>query len=69
MTIFDALGGQPFENFVGKEENDGNKHCLLFPQCFLSYERQLKHFELHLICRLQMLSIWASLKFCRLVKD
>ena len=26
------------ENIVGKEENAGNQHFLLFPQCFLSYE-------------------------------
>ena len=32
---------KPFENIVGKEENAGNQHFLLFPQCFLSYETQL----------------------------
>ena len=25
----------PFENIVGKGENAGNQHFLLFPQCFL----------------------------------
>ena len=29
-----------FENIVGKEENAGNQHFLLFPQCFLTYQRQ-----------------------------
>ena len=27
---------KPFENIVGKGENAGNQHFLLFPQCFLS---------------------------------
>ena len=44
MTTSDALGKKAFEN-VGKEENAGNQHFFLFPQCFLSYERQLKYFE------------------------
>ena len=26
-----------FENIVGKGENAGNQHFLLFPQCFLSF--------------------------------
>ena len=40
MTTFDALEEKKNENIVGKE-NAGNQHFLLFPQCFLSYERQL----------------------------
>ena len=31
---------KPFENIVGKGENAGNQHFLLFPPCFLSYQRQ-----------------------------
>ena len=31
--------------------------CLLFPQCFLFYQRQKLSFSLHLICCLQILSI------------
>ena len=57
-----------FENIVGKEENAGNQHFLLFPQCFLPIQKQTLTFELHLLCRLQILLIWASLKFCYLVK-
>ena len=34
MTTFKALKEKPFENIVGKEENAGNQHFLLFPQCF-----------------------------------
>ena len=33
----------PFENIVGKEENAGNHHFLLFPQCFLPYKKQEGH--------------------------
>ena len=31
---------RPFENIVGKGENAGNRHFLLFPQCFQHYHRQ-----------------------------
>ena len=37
MTPFDAYGKEPFENIVGKEENAGNQHFLLFLHCFLVY--------------------------------
>ena len=30
----------PFENIVGKGENGGNQHFLLFPQCFLFYQEE-----------------------------
>ena len=33
-----TLKKKPFVNIVGKEENAGNQHFLLFPQCFLPYE-------------------------------
>ena len=46
-----------FENIVGKGENAGNQHYLLFPQCFLSFLKQASDFEEHSICFLQMLSI------------
>ena len=29
-----------FENIVGKGENAGNQHFLLFQQCFLLYQRE-----------------------------
>ena len=47
-----------FENIVGKGENAGNQHFLLFPQCFLPVPKQISIFQSHLFCRLQMLSIW-----------
>ena len=43
-----------FENIVGKEENAGNQHFLLFPQCFLSYARQKSLCKQQLDCLLQM---------------
>ena len=33
-TINNPEEKKPFENIVGKGENAGNKHFLLFPQCF-----------------------------------
>ena len=34
-----ASNKRAFENIVGKGENAGNQHFLLFPQCFLPYHR------------------------------
>ena len=36
------------KTFVGKEENAGNQHFLLFPQCFLPFPNQISVFETHL---------------------
>ena len=58
-----------FVNIVGKGENAGNQHFLLFPQCFLLFPTKISIIGIHLFCRLQMLSIWAGLKFCRMVKS
>ena len=88
MTTFDKLEKKPFENIVGKEENAGNQHFLLFQHYFLLWEKKKMlvisiFFFSHIvfyplkdnfnilsnIWRLQMLPIWAILKFCRLVKD
>ena len=33
------LGKKPFENIVGKGKNAGNQHFLLFPQCFLPFQK------------------------------
>ena len=53
---------------VGKGENAGYQHFLLFTQSFLPIPKQISIFQLHFICHLQMLSIKTSPKFCRLVK-
>ena len=65
MTLYK----NPFENIVGKGENAGNQHFLLFPQCFLPFPKEFSNFLSHLFCCLQMLSIWTSLKFYRFVKS
>ena len=52
-----TLKKEPFENIVVKEENAGNQHFLLFPQCFLFYPEQTFTFGSPLISRLQMLWI------------
>ena len=43
-----------FENILGEGENAGNQHFLLFPKCFLSFQRNiLFNFMQHLVCHLQ----------------
>ena len=51
-----------FENIVGKGENAGNQHFLLFPQCFLYLPRQISILWSHLFCRLQMCLMWTDVK-------
>ena len=53
---------------MGKGENAGNQHFLLFPQCFLSSNNHFSIFHLYLFCCPQMLWIWTSPIFCHLVK-
>ena len=48
-----TLKKKPFENNVGKEENAGNQHFLLFPECFLPFPRQSLIFQSHLFFQLQ----------------
>ena len=58
-------------NIVRKGEIACNKQFLLFSQCFLPYvfyyiTDRISH--VRMICRLQMLWIWLSPKFCHLAK-
>ena len=39
-----------------------------FPRWVLPFPIQISNFQLHLFCCLQMLSVWTSLKLCRLVE-
>ena len=64
VTPFDASGKEAPGKHCGKRRNCLYKQFLLFQQCFLLYQRQKLSFLLHLICRLQMLSIWTGSKFC-----
>ena len=45
MLNFNDPGKEAFENIVGRGENAGHQHFLLFPQCFLPYERKIAPFE------------------------
>ena len=44
---FDRSMEKPYENIVGKGENAGNQHFLLFPQCLLFYPKKIAPFEPH----------------------
>ena len=62
-----TLTKMPCENIVGKGENAGNQHLLLFPECFQArLPKEIFISMLFLFCHLQKLSIWTSLKFCHL---
>ena len=62
--LLTGLGKKPFENNQGKRRNCLYKQFLLFPLCFLLFQRQKLSFLLHLICHLLMLSICSGPKFC-----
>ena len=51
----------------GADGVKANKQYLLFSQGFLPYMVLIYHFKRTLKCRLQFVSTWTSLKFCRLV--
>ena len=55
--LFMTLRKKAFESIVGKGENAGNQHFLLFPQCFLPASKRIFIFGLYLFCCLRMLSI------------
>ena len=44
MTSFDTPRKEPLENIVGKGENAGNQHFLLFLQCFTLKKTKIKIF-------------------------
>ena len=54
---------------AGQGENAGDRHFLLFPQCFLPIPKRIYVFKLHLLCLLQMHSILTGLKICCLGKE
>ena len=54
---------------MGKGENAGNQHFLLFPQYFLPIPKRIYVPKLHVLFRLQMLSVLTSLKMICLVKS
>ena len=44
MTSFDTPRKEPLENIVGKGENAGNQHFLLFLQCFTLKKTKIEIF-------------------------
>ena len=44
-TTLTPLRKKAFENSVGKGENAGYQHFLLFPQCFLTFPKQISILE------------------------
>ena len=44
MLNLATLKEKAFENIVGKGENVGNQHFLLFPQCFLHSKKKFQFF-------------------------
>ena len=67
-ALFINLRIEPFESTLGKGENTGDKHFLLFPQHFLPFQKETAPFQAYQTFRLTMLSIWTRQKFCRLVQ-
>ena len=47
LTLYHTryLTKKSFENIVGKRENAGNQHFLLFSQCFLPFPKQISIFS------------------------
>ena len=52
-----------FENTVGKGGIGHNEQFLICPRRFLTVWISFYHFQLIQNCRLQILSVWKSLKF------
>ena len=61
--VFTCLQCMSFENTAGKEEIAHNNQFLLFSECFLPIWITFCHFHQIWNCRLQILSVWKSLKF------
>ena len=67
--VLTTMVDRTYESIVGKGENAGNQHLLLFPFCFYSYQRRRLSFLQLRNRRLQMLAVWTSLKFCCFVNS
>ena len=52
-----TLWKKSFENSLGKGENAGIQHFLLFSQCFLPFPTQVSSFQSHLFCHRQRLLV------------
>ena len=68
--LLTTLRKNPSKNIVGKGENTGEQHFLLFPQCFLPILKRYFNFFNHfyfVICK--CFEFGPVSKFCRLVKS
>ena len=66
--LLTTLNKTALENTVGKGENAGYQHFLLYLQCFLLYHIEKLSFWQRSICCLQTSPNWSRPKFCRMVK-
>ena len=66
FSPFPIMFSKAVKSIVRKGEIACKKRFLLFSQCFLPYMALIFQFKCPLKC-LQFVSIWTSLKFCRLV--
>ena len=64
-----TLKKKPFENIVGKGENAGNQHFLLFLQCFLPIPKTIFVFKLNFILSSANAFNLEQSKICRLGKE
>ena len=68
--LFTILIKEAFENIMEKGGNAANHNFFSFSHdVFLPFPKQILIFQSHLFFRLQVLSIWTSLKICRMVKS
>ena len=51
--LLTTIRKESFENLLGKGENAGNQHFLLFPKGFPPFPRQISIYKSHLFCHLQ----------------
>ena len=56
IPTFNDPWKEAYKNIVGKGENAGNQHLILFPPCFLPFPKQISIFQPNVNCLLQMLS-------------
>ena len=61
------LRKKAFENIVGKGENTGNQHFLIFPGCFLLFPSFSTSVTFILWSAKPL--FWTGLKFCCVVKE
>ena len=48
--LLTTLRNKPLENIVGKGENAGHRHFLLFPNVFNPFPKQISIFQSNLFC-------------------